>query len=844
MIQMRATRKQMKPTNKMKPRTTTMREPIEKRVQKTIVKGIMDRLRPLTIAQRIDYQNLLNQGMPEEQARAIAQGVVGKSGASQEYLAAFHARAKAQMGQGQFTKLHEHARAVAGGKAKGKAVAPDAPVDAEKDATLSQVHVSVPLGSDFPKRRKPKRDAIEWLKAALAKAGDWDESKHPRDNAGRFGAGGGGPKASGKDNTHGAAKTPNLSSTEHLARASQHIQAAQRASARGDAKMADKHMATANNHVSASLKARAEENKPIRVTDKDIVHDKPQARPMRVTDKDIVRDKPQRAIRVTDKDIVHDKPASAPKPAATDKPKANTTRASSATRAPRSDATEAKKPAAQKQPRNSKAQEKRDDIEANNLGRTSSGKAIPVDTAASHSYFKDYTAQDHKDAANAHIAASDKAASDVHAKTGGGRYWVDRHSSMASGHLRQAIKVIEQQGADRERQYRESTTRKAAAPSDAEALAWAKTVMAQQQPTESPGDGEPESKALQANRLVAGMDAELANKAKNADEARALASRALNDRPEIYDGVVQHAETHGLSGICLDIGCGINRAPGFLGLDLYPFDHGVVIYDANLGLPFPDASVKLVRLVNCLHDILGPVKSPVPLLNEIQRTLMLGGQLIYEGPEALYEEGDPWPFPGLVLKDEKDATQDGGPITQTLERVPMLVPAFVGADANYTPDGSDLPANEQVALIEQRTAPAATAMAHMVKSVVSGTIPIVKADNERQVVLGEVLVPSPAVDSQGDWLTPEDIEQAAHDYMMTARIVGSEHGEAIDAVPVESYIAPQDMTFQSPSGPMTVTKGTWLMAVKVKSSEQWAKVKSGEYSGFSIGGVGERETAA
>lgn len=113
--------------------------------------------------------------------------------------------------------------------------------------------------------------------------------------------------------------------------------------------------------------------------------------------------------------------------------------------------------------------------------------------------------------------------------------------------------------------------------------------------------------------------------------------------------------------------------------------------------------------------------------------------------------------------------------------------------------------------------------------------PIIKADSAQQIVYGVVLEPH-SVDLQGDRLELDTIERAAHSYLIKSRIVGDSHSRHATAEVVESYLAPADMKL----GGQHISKGTWIMAVHVKDPELWARVESGEFNGFSIGGVGER----
>ena len=124
-------------------------------------------------------------------------------------------------------------------------------------------------------------------------------------------------------------------------------------------------------------------------------------------------------------------------------------------------------------------------------------------------------------------------------------------------------------------------------------------------------------------------------------------------------------------------------------------------------------------------------------------------------------------------------------------------------------------------------------------------VPIRKADELKQIVYGIVLEPHVA-DTDRDYEEPEDIEAAAHRYLLKSRTVkfpiDAEHKQDVDAAPVESAIARTDFWF--PGTPETdeykVKKGSWYMGVKVFDKNEFQKVLRGEYAGFSIGGWGRR----
>lgn len=126
------------------------------------------------------------------------------------------------------------------------------------------------------------------------------------------------------------------------------------------------------------------------------------------------------------------------------------------------------------------------------------------------------------------------------------------------------------------------------------------------------------------------------------------------------------------------------------------------------------------------------------------------------------------------------------------------------------------------------------------KNFVGRIVPIKKAVPMKQIAYCVVLTPE-ELDAQDDWMTPEDIEDAAHIFMQNSREIGSNHTESIDATPVESYIAPQDLHWnEGPYGPQVVKQGSWVIGIKVHDPSEWRKVLSGEYQGVSVGGFGLR----
>lgn len=111
---------------------------------------------------------------------------------------------------------------------------------------------------------------------------------------------------------------------------------------------------------------------------------------------------------------------------------------------------------------------------------------------------------------------------------------------------------------------------------------------------------------------------------------------------------------------------------------------------------------------------------------------------------------------------------------------------------------------------------------------------IVKADDAQRLVYGIVYEPNVA-DAHGDYMTPEEIEKAAHGFLKDAREIDKQHdfqggvGEV-----VESYIAPSDFEM----GDELIKKGSWVLVTKA-SDEIWEQIQKGEITGYSMAGTAD-----
>lgn len=112
---------------------------------------------------------------------------------------------------------------------------------------------------------------------------------------------------------------------------------------------------------------------------------------------------------------------------------------------------------------------------------------------------------------------------------------------------------------------------------------------------------------------------------------------------------------------------------------------------------------------------------------------------------------------------------------------------------------------------------------------------IVKTDTDSHYVTGIVYEPM-TEDSQGDYMTEEEIRKAAHWFAKNGDGIDIQHNfEKFEkAEVVENWIAKADFEI----GKEKVKKGTWLMTVEITDSDVWAAVEKGEITGFSMGGTG------
>ena len=112
---------------------------------------------------------------------------------------------------------------------------------------------------------------------------------------------------------------------------------------------------------------------------------------------------------------------------------------------------------------------------------------------------------------------------------------------------------------------------------------------------------------------------------------------------------------------------------------------------------------------------------------------------------------------------------------------------------------------------------------------------ILKADADSHFVTGIVYEPM-VEDSQGNYMTEEEITKAAYWFAKNGNQVDLQHCfEKCDgAAVVESYVAKCDMEIDGEA----IKKGTWLMTMEISDAGVWESIQKGEITGFSMGGMG------
>lgn len=118
---------------------------------------------------------------------------------------------------------------------------------------------------------------------------------------------------------------------------------------------------------------------------------------------------------------------------------------------------------------------------------------------------------------------------------------------------------------------------------------------------------------------------------------------------------------------------------------------------------------------------------------------------------------------------------------------------------------------------------------------------IIKVDDEEQIVGGIVYEPN-VVDTQGDYTDEEEIKKAMYrfmeKYMANDGKLKVMHKGRAYAFPILENFQPEEDTTK---GGKKIKKGAWWLMLKITSKSVWKDIKSGNLTGFSMGGQAKAE---
>jgi hypothetical protein len=121
-------------------------------------------------------------------------------------------------------------------------------------------------------------------------------------------------------------------------------------------------------------------------------------------------------------------------------------------------------------------------------------------------------------------------------------------------------------------------------------------------------------------------------------------------------------------------------------------------------------------------------------------------------------------------------------------------------------------------------------------------VPIAKRDTAKQLVFGYANVSvtpegKRVVDTHGDSIPPEVLEEGAYRYVIRSREGGVEHQVMGVARLVESVFLTAEKIEAMGLSAESFKGAAWWVGFKVDDPEVWESVKSGDLDGFSIGGA-------
>ena len=119
---------------------------------------------------------------------------------------------------------------------------------------------------------------------------------------------------------------------------------------------------------------------------------------------------------------------------------------------------------------------------------------------------------------------------------------------------------------------------------------------------------------------------------------------------------------------------------------------------------------------------------------------------------------------------------------------------------------------------------------------------IIKSDEDEHLLFGWATVVEkggkPVTDSQHDQISPDEIEAAAYDFVIRARVAGDMHERIGTGYLVESMVFTKEK--QEALG-IDIDLVGWWVGFHVHDDKVWNLIKEGKRPMFSIGGIAQRE---
>lgn len=125
---------------------------------------------------------------------------------------------------------------------------------------------------------------------------------------------------------------------------------------------------------------------------------------------------------------------------------------------------------------------------------------------------------------------------------------------------------------------------------------------------------------------------------------------------------------------------------------------------------------------------------------------------------------------------------------------------------------------------------------------------VLKFDDEKQYVFGWASIAvrrdgTQLEDHQGDIIDPDDLENAAYQFVLNYRETGEMHKGAAVGTLIESCVITKAKLDAWGLAPDALPLGMWV-GFYIESPDVFAKIKNGDYAMFSIQGVAIREEVA